>query len=268
MKYFMFFILVGLFTISFLLTSCGGGEITMSQTEVPTQPQPEIKGSEPSLLTSESTVTLPMFAKMMNISDFDIPGQFLPTLRKASKEAVYDKTAGISETEIIELKITPATFATMPFTLSDNIIYLETTPVSIPYLWKKWINETYVRVVGSIQFLGEKDQFTAASLSWSNETSYVPLFYILRIKLNNAEFFKIKPTGRYRGSSTIEELESLYRKFFPDFSSSEWMGLAVVYAVFEGEKFISTFILGVAYTGLDSKYPSKYISFAPMLELR
>lgn len=269
MKHFMLFVLMGLSIISLLLTSCAGGGPSEVQAEMRAQSKTtETTNSEQPLLTQESTVTLPMFAQMLDISDFEILSQFLPTLQKAEEEALNDKITGISDDDIIELKATPTTRATIPFSLSDSVIYLGTTPVFVPSFWKRWVTETYVCVVGSIQFLGEGEQFTAASLSWGNGTSYVPLFYVLQIKSHDSEFFKFKATGRYRGPSTTEELALFYQKFFPDFSSSEWMGLVVVYAVFERESLVDSFALGIAYTSLDTKYPLKHVYFVPRLELR
>jgi len=214
-------------------------------------------------ITNDSTVTIPYTAKMYKARDFNIPNQFMSVLRKASKFAYQNKVVGIKNGELINFLPNPTSNSSIIFQLGDFDIYYGGQVFLIPTQWHKWITETYTRIIGAIQFLGENTTFTAASLSWSQGISYVPLSYILKIRLNDSYFYNLILTPNYKGSITSDELKELYENIFNDYNYNEWLGLIVIYGVFYDEKYVDDLALGVLCADLESIIPSKHILFIP-----
>jgi len=212
-----------------------------------------------STITSNATVTIPNFAHMYKAKDFNIPSNFSSILQRASKFAYQDRINGIKTGELINLIPSPTSTAEIIFMFGDFEIYYGGKVILIPNQWNEWIIETYSRVVGAIQFLGENTSFTAASLSWDKGFSFVPLAYILKIRLNDSYFYNLILTSNYQGSITKDELKTMYKDLFMDYDSNQWLGLIVIYAVFYNEKYIKDYALGVLYSSLQDFIPSKNV---------
>ncbi|ABR31329.1 hypothetical protein SU69_07535 [Thermosipho melanesiensis] len=219
-------------------------------------------------ISKEATSIIPFTAHMYGIKDFDAPASFLSTIEKASKFAFSSKIKGIKENDYIHLFITPNSTDVIYFKLDDLDIYYNGQVFIIPYQWRDWIKETYTRVVGSIQFLGENTTFTSALLSFSGGTSYVPLCYILKIRNQNGDYYKLIVTTNYKGPTSYEAIYELYNQLFNNFDSTEQLGFVVVYGVFSDDKYVDDFALGILYTGLNETIPNQNTYFIPITGLK
>ncbi|WP_126992218.1 hypothetical protein [Thermosipho globiformans] len=219
-------------------------------------------------ISKDATSIIPFTAHMYSIKDFNVSDSFLTTVEKASKAALSDKIRGIKDNDYVNLLPMPNSPDEIFFKLNDIDIYYYGQVFIIPSYWRDWIKEIYTRVVGSIQFLGENNTFTSASLSFSGGFSFVPLCYILKIHSQSGDFYNLLVTPNYKGSTSQEAIYKLYSQIFNDFNSSEKLGFIVIYAVFSGDKYIDDFALGILYTGLNQTVPNQDTFFIPITGLK
>ncbi|MBB6061915.1 hypothetical protein HNP65_000337 [Thermosipho japonicus] len=275
MKKGIIFLVIALVILSFfLLSGCDvlnllfESDNTETYEENPNPSEQTVESEAQITTTNEATAVIPFVAHMYSIKDFDVPDSFLTTVEKASKAALSDKIRGIKDNDYVNLLPMPNSPDEIFFKLNDIDIYYYGQVFIIPSYWRDWIKETYPRVVGSIQFLGENNKFTSASLSLSGGHSFVPLCYILKIHNQNGDYYKLLVTPNYKGSTSQEDIYKLYSQIFNDFNSSEKLGFIVIYAVFSGDKYIDDFALGILYTGLSQTVPNQDTFFIPITGLK